>query len=77
MAEVQEVPRAILRRRTHTLVYRASERDAAGYAELERQLTVREKDASGASWVTFRAILKDVDPHGREAYKAAVDRRLI
>ena len=69
MAEVQEVPRAILRRRTHTLVYRASERDAAGYAELERQLTVREKDASGASWVTFRAILKDVDPHGREVLR--------
>lgn len=69
MAEAQEVPRAILRRRTHTLVYRSSERDAAGYRELENHLSVREKDASGASWVTFRAVLKDTDPHGREVLR--------
>lgn len=70
MTEVEkEIPRAIIRRRTHILVYRPHEREPARYAELERMLTVRDKDASGASWVVFRAILTDTDPLGREVMR--------
>ena len=64
-----EIPRAIYRRRTHTLVYHPSETDAAGYRELERQLCVFEKDQRGATWVSFKAVLKDTDPRGREVLR--------
>ncbi len=65
----EAIPRAILRRRTHVLVYRSSEMDRAGFSELENQLCVREKDQRGASWVSFKATLKDTDPKGREVLR--------
>ena len=71
MSNTQEqvTPRVIIQRRTHILVYRAGERDKSGFSELERQLVVREKDVRGASWVTFKAILTDTDPKGREVLR--------
>ena len=71
MSNTQEqvTPRVIIQRRTHILVYRAGERDKSGFSELERQLVVREKDVCGASWVTFKAILTDTDPKGREVLR--------
>lgn len=65
----QVAPRAIIQRRTHILVYRPTERDRAGFSELEKQLVVREKDVRGASWVTFKAVLQDTDPKGREVLR--------
>jgi hypothetical protein len=65
----EAIPRAILRRRTHVLVYRHAEMDRAGFSELENQLCVREKDRRGASWVSFKATLMDTDPKGREVLR--------
>ena len=63
------IPRAVIRRRTHVLVYRHKECDRQGFAELENHLSVREKDQRGASWVSFKAMLMDVDPKGREVLR--------
>ena len=62
-------PLAIIRRRTHILVYQPDKMDKGGYSELEKQLCVREKDQRGASWVTFKAALRDTDPLGRECLR--------
>ena len=59
-------PKAIIFRRTHTLVYCADEYIKDGHRELMNWLTLREKDMTGASWVTFSAHLTDVDTSGRK-----------
>ena len=66
MTDTKQAPLAIFRRRTHVLVYRPGEnRNERSFHTIERELSVREKNASGGSWVTFRALLGDKDPHGR------------
>ena len=65
----ENVPRAVIRRQTHILVYRPNECDQHGFKALERELSVIEKDITGAAWVTFKALLFDVDPKGREVLR--------
>jgi hypothetical protein len=57
--------RAVVRRRTNYLVYGYECADRNGREKLEQYLSVYEKEANGAKWLTFKAVIEDVDPGGR------------
>jgi hypothetical protein len=57
---------AVIRRRTHVLVYQPDKVDKSGYAELEKQLCVRDKDQRGACREKVKPLLTETEPLGRE-----------
>ena len=59
----------IARRRSHVLVYNPGDVDPEGWRDLERRLSVFEKDVRQATWVSFCAKLLDVDPRGRRVMR--------
>ena len=62
-------PSLIARRRSHTLVYNPGAVSPDGWKDLEKRLSVFEKDARQAVWVSFCAKLLDVDPKGRRVMR--------
>jgi hypothetical protein len=69
VADSAPAPLLAIRRRNHWLVYSPQSKDAAGFSALENRLSVRESEPTGASWVTYKAMLYDMDPQRRRVLR--------
>lgn len=69
MSDINDTPRIIVKRPTHILVYKPREVNQGGFTKLTHELSVKEKDVSGAMWTTFKPMLYDTDPKGREVLR--------